>query len=195
MSKRIITISREFGSGGRYIGKCVAEKLGFKFYDKEIIEKLADETGLAKEFIEKNGEYAPSKSIFSYAFVARDQFGSSMSDYLHRAQVKIIKEIADEEPCVIVGRGADYILKERPDLINIFIHGNMPQKLQRITELYSLTEAEAKKRIKETDKKRSVNYNYYTEREWGNLKNYTMALNSSELGLDKCVDIICNTVK
>lgn len=192
MDKKIITISREFGSGGRYIGENVAKKLGIKFYDKEIIEKIAEKTGLSNEFIEKAGEYAPSKSIFAYSFTARYKSGMSVDDYLNNVQSKLIIEIAENEPCVIVGRCADYILRERTDCVNVFIHGNIQQKVKRITELYSVSEAEAKKMIKEMDKKRSINYRYYTDREWGELKNYTMALNSSDIGIGKCIDIISN---
>lgn len=192
MDKKIITISREFGSGGRYIGECVAEKLGFQYYDKAIMERIAEETGLAKEFIEKAGEYAPAKNMFAYAFVGRDSAGMSMQDYLNNIQRKIILEIAEKGPCVIVGRCADYILRDRKDCVNIFIHGNMPQKLNRIMELYQVTESKAEKDIKDTDKKRSINYKYYTGRDWGKMKNYTMTLNSSDVGIDKCVDIIAS---
>lgn len=190
MEKKIITISREYGSGGRYIGECVAEKLGYKYYDKALMEKIAEETGLAKEFIEKAGEYAPSKNIFAYSFVGRNSAGISMDDYLNNIQRKIILELADKEPCVIVGRCADYILQDRNDCVNVFIYGNMPEKIKRIMEIYNVSEAQAKKDIKDTDKKRSINYRYNTDREWGNMRNYTIALNSSDIGIDKCVDII-----
>ncbi|MGN0108135.1 MAG: AAA family ATPase [Hominilimicola sp.] len=190
MNKKIITISREFGSGGRYIGEKLAEKLGFKFCDKEIIAKIAEETGLAEEFIKKTAEYAPKKNIFAYAFSGRTIEGESVEDYLNSVQRKIILEFAEKKPCVIVGRGADYILRDREDCVNIFIHGNMPQKIKRIVDIYNVSEAEAKKLIKETDKKRSINYNYYTSQKWGDVKNYTMTLNSSEIGIDRCVEII-----
>ena len=133
--KNIITISRQFGSGGREIGEKVAEKLGYKFYDKEIIEKLSEKTGLAKEFIRNAGEYAPSKSIFSYALIARDRNGTSLTDYVYKVQRELILELADSEPCVIVGRCADYILKERDDCFNAFIHGNMEVKKERVKKL------------------------------------------------------------
>lgn len=194
MSKRIITISREFGSGGRYIGEKAAEALGYKFYDKEIIGKIAEQTGLSEKFIEQAGEYAPAKNIFAYAFTGRNNSGISIDDYLHNAQRKIILELADKDNCVIVGRCADYILRDRQDCVNVFIHGNIPQKTERIVKLYNVSEAEAKKLIKETDKKRSINYNYYTDRKWGNLKNYAMTLNSSEIGIDKCVEFVVNAI-
>lgn len=191
MEKRIITISREFGSGGRYIGECVAQRLGYTYYDKKLIEKIAEETGLSQKFIEKTGEYAPSKNIFAYSFVGRDRNGMAVEDYLNNMQSKIIHEIAEEGPCVIVGRCADDILQDRTDCAHVFIHGDMPAKVKRIMELYNLSENEAKKRMREMDKRRRIHYNYFTNGEWGAMRNYTITLNSSRLGIEKCIDIIC----
>lgn len=190
MNKKIITISREFGSGGRFIGEEVAKRLQIAFYDKALIAKTAKETGLAKDFIEKKGEYSSTKSIFAYALVGRDSSGASVDDYLFKVQREIILDLAENEPCVIVGRCADFILQDRKDCINIFIYGNEKEKLERIERMYQKSESEARKLIKDMDKKRSINYNYYTEQTWGELHNYTMALNSSELGYDKCIDAI-----
>lgn len=195
MQKRIITISREFGSGGRFIGEQVAKQLGIAYYDKDIIAKTAKETGLAQEFIEKKGEYSPTKSIFAYALVGRDSSGASVDDYLYKVQRNIIMELAEKESCVIVGRCADFILREREDCVHVFIYGNEKEKLERIKKLYDKTEPEAKKMIKEMDKKRSVNYNYYTDQIWGERHNYSLALNSSELGYDKCIELIAGLVK
>lgn len=190
MNKRIITISREFGSGGRYIGEEIARKLGIAFYDKEIIAKVAEKTGMALDLIEQKGEYAPTKSAFAYAFVGRYPNGSSIDDILHQAQREIILEAVDKEPCVIVGRGADYILKDRKDGINVFIHGDQEKKADRICNLYHKTTPQAIKLMHDMDKKRSINYKYYTEQDWGVCKNYTISLNSSELGYEKCMDLI-----
>lgn len=195
MSKTIVTISREFGSGGRYIGKQLAEKLGIPFYDKEIIAKVAEKTGYAKEFIEKSGEYASSSSIFSYAFVGRTSTGLSTDDYIFMAQRKIIQEIADQGSCVIVGRCADYILKDRDDVLNVFIYGDKPEKIKRLNLLYKMNEKEALAAIKEMDKKRSVNYQYCTDQKWGDRKNYDICLNSSSFGYDRCADIIEELMK
>ena len=118
--KNIITISREFGSGGRSIGRAVAEQLGYSFYDRELIEKIAEETGLSKDFIEKNGEHSHGTNIFSYAFVGRTAAGQSMEDYLWKKQREIILKLAEEGKCVIVGRCADYILRDRKDCLNVF---------------------------------------------------------------------------
>lgn len=192
MSRKIITISREFGSGGRYIGKQLAEKLGISFYDKDIILKTAEETGLSQKFIEQQGEHSPLKNMFAYAFVGRDTTGASMDDYVFNAQRKIILKLAEKEDCVIVGRCADVILKDMEGCVNVFIHGERQEKIERIKKLYEKSEEEAVKLIKEMDKKRAINYKYNTDQEWGRAKNYTMCLNSSALGYDKCVEMIAN---
>lgn len=192
--KKIITISREFGSGGRFIGEALAKELGFTFYDKQIIEHVAEKTGLSEKYIAERGEYAPKKNIFSYSFIGRDTQGSSIDDYIYQAQKTIIRELADKGSCVIVGRCADYILRNREDVLNVFIHGNEPEKCMRIMELYHKTEKEALKLMKDMDKKRSINYAYYTERIWGDAKNYALCLNSSILGHDKVVQLIKEVV-
>ncbi len=190
MADRIITISREFGSGGREIGKRAAERLGIPFYDKEIIGETAEKTGLAESYIEKLGEYSPRKSYFAYAFSGRNSSGMAVEDYLYATQRKVILDIADRGSCVIVGRCADFILKDR-DCLSVFIFGEEQTKQERICRLYGKTEAEARKLMKDMDKRRSLNYGYYTEHEWGRVQNYTMSLNSSKLGSDACVDTIC----
>lgn len=192
MNRKIITISREYGSGGRYIGKQLAEKLGISFYDKDIILKTAEETGLSQKFIEQQGEHSPLKNMFAYAFVGRDTTGASMDDYVFNAQRKIILKLAEKEDCVIVGRCADVILKDMEGCVNVFIHGEKKEKIERIKKLYEKSEEEAVKLIKEMDKKRAINYKYNTDQEWGRAKNYTMCLNSSALGYDKCVEMIAN---
>lgn len=190
MSYKIITISREFGSGGRFIGEKTAKKLGIAFYDREIIAKVADDLGLSEKYVADRGEYAPSKNIFSYAFIGRDINGNSIADQIYSYQQKIIKELAAKEPCVIVGRSADYILSGRDDVLNVFIQGNKADKIVRIKEIYSKSDDEAARMIKDTDKKRSVNYRYCTDQEWGSRKNYDIVLNSSTLGYDNCIDVI-----
>lgn len=192
MSNRIITISRELGSGGKYIGELVAKKLGIPFYDKEIMEKMAEETGFANEFIERLAEYAPSKNIFAYAFVGRTTAGESIEDYLNKVQRKIILDIAEKGPCVIVGRSADYILKDKYDTLNVFICGNKDEKKKRLASLRGITEEKAEALMKDTDKKRSINYKYYTGQTWGNIQNYTMVLNSTKIGVERCAEIIAS---
>ena len=194
MTKRIITISREFGSGGRFIGEEVAKKLGIKYYDKEIIGQIAKESGLAPEYIKENAELSPKKGIFAYAFTGRDITGKSVEDMVYEAQRKVILDLAEKEPCVIIGRNADYILKDRDDVLNVFIHGDMPEKVQRIMGLYNVEEKEAVKMMADTDKRRRTNYNFYTDQNWGKASNYTLCLNSSQLGYDKCESIIIECV-
>ena len=135
MTKRIITISREFGSGGRFIGEEVAKKLGVAYYDKDIIGKIAEQSGLSPEYIQENAELSPKQGLFAYAFSGHDITGKSVGDMVYEAQRKIIMEIAEKESCVIIGRNADFILKDRNDVLNVFIHGDMPEKTQRIIDL------------------------------------------------------------
>ena len=195
MAKRIITISREFGSGGRFIGEEVAKKLGIAYYDKNIISQIAEKSGLSPEYIQESAELSPKKGLFAYALAGRDITGKSVEDMVYEAQRKVILELADKEPCVIIGRNADYILKDRDDVLNIFIHGDMPEKIQRITRLYNVEEQEAAKMIADTDKRRMTNYNFYTEQKWGKASNYTLCLNSSQLGYDRCKAIIIECAK
>lgn len=190
MKKSIITISREYGSGGRMIGKMVAEKLGIAYYDKEIIAKVAEKTGFTEDYIEKNGEYSPSKSIFAYSVVGRDRSGASMNDYIFSVQRKIILEIAEKGPCVIVGRCADDILAEYDNSLHVFVYGEKDEKIKKVMASNNISEKEALKLMKITDKKRSINYNYYTDKQWGKAQNYDVCLNSSVLGYEKCADII-----
>ena len=195
MEKRIITISREFGSGGRFIGEEVAKKLGISYYDKDIIGQIAEQSGFAPEYIRENAELSPKKGLFAYAFSGRDITGKSVEDMVYEAQRNVILKIAEKESCVIIGRNADFILKDREDVLNVFIHGDMPEKVQRICKLYTVAEADAAKMITETDKRRRTNYNFYTDQKWGMAKNYTLSLNSSQLGYERCGEIIMECVK
>ncbi len=195
MAKRIITISREFGSGGRFIGEEVAKKLGIAYYDKNIIGQIAEKSGLSPEYIQENAELSPKKGLFAYAFSGRDITGKSVEDMVYEAQRNIILELAEKEPCVIIGRNADYILKDRDDVLNVFIHGDMSEKIKRITGLYNVKEKEAVKMMADTDKRRRTNYNFYTDQNWGKASNYTLCLNSSQLGYDRCEMIIMECVK
>ena len=195
MAKRIITISREFGSGGRFIGEEVARKLGIAYYDKNVINEIAEKSGLSPEYIQENAELSPKKGLFAYALAGRDITGKSVEDMVYEAQRKVILDLAKKEPCVIIGRNADYILKDRDDVLNVFIHGNMPEKIQRITDLYNVEKQKAVKMMEDTDKRRKTNYNFYTDQNWGKASNYTLCLNSSQLGYDRCEKIIMECSK
>jgi len=198
MEKRIITISREFGSAGRTIGHAVAEKLGIPFYDKELVEQIALESGFAPKFIEENGEHAPGKSLFSYAFSHHSapgvMNGLSTADFLWNIQCSVILQLADKGPCVIVGRNADYILKDREDCLHAFIYADKKFRADRIVRLYGESEKSPEARLQEKDKRRSVNYQHYTGRTWGMSQNYDICLDSSVLGIDHCVDILVEIV-
>lgn len=194
MVKRIITISREFGSGGRFIGEEVAKKLGIAYYDKNIINQIAEESGLSPDYIQESAELSPKKGLFAYAFAGRDITGKSLEDMVYEAQRKVILELADKESCVIIGRNADFILKDRDDVLNVFIHGDTPEKIQRITRLYNVEEQKAVKMMVDIDKRRMANYNFYTNQKWGKADNYTLCLNSSQLGYDRCEKIIMECI-
>lgn len=195
MAKRIITISREFGSGGRFIGGEVAEKLGMKYYDKDIIAQIAEQSGFSPEYIQEKAELSPKKGLFAYAFSGRDITGKSVEDMVYEAQRKVILEIAEKESCVIIGRNADFILKDRDDVLNVFIHGDVPEKVKRICRLYHVTETDAVKMMADIDKRRMTNYRFYTEQKWGMAGNYSLTLNSSQLGYDNCEKIIMMCAK
>ena len=200
MAQKVITISREVGSGGRSIGKKLAERLGVPYYDKELINKVADETGFDEKFIEEEGEYAPNKSFLAYAFAYAGpqrgiMDGLSTADYLWLAQRKVILGLAQEGPCVIVGRCADYILKDDPEVLNVFVHAPEEYKAERIVRLYGETKMPPVERLKDKDDRRRVNYKHFTGREWGKCQNYDISLNSALLGEEKCVDILEDIIK
>ena len=192
MSNRIITISREFGSGGRTIGKEVAERLGIPCYDQQIIDKIAEESGLAKEFIKERGEYAAASSWWQSVSTGRDYYGHSQQDDLWRMQTKVILDLAEKGPCVIVGRCADYILRNKADCLTVFIHASMVKRAERIVNVYGEGNEVPEKRLHDKDKRRKAYYEMYTDTKWGVASNYHIALDSGALGIEKCVDIIAS---
>ena len=188
MKHKIITISREFGSGGRTIGRKVAEELGIPCYDSELIQEIARESGFAESYIKDAGEYAPS-GFLSSVFVNRS-FGATNEDYLWEIQQKIILNLADKGPCVIVGRCADYILREKADCLNVFVHADLDFRAERIVKEYGEREESAEQRLKNKDKRRAAYYRFYTETKWGDVRNYHITLDSGKFGIDRCVEII-----
>lgn len=194
MSNKVITISREFGSGGRTIAKAVAERLGYGFYDKALVERIANESGYSKDFVERRGEDATSTSSFLFNLSRSGSGGydgvSGASDKLYVIQHNIIKRLPEEGPCVIVGRCADYILKDYEDALHVFIYADMQFKANRIVTLYGERDDVPEKRLEEKDKKRKVYYKNYTGRIWGMSSNYDISLNSGKLGIESCIDII-----
>lgn len=190
MKNKIITISREFGSGGRTIGRQTAERLGIPCYDSELIDKIAEKSGFAKEYIAEKGEYSAKGGWFASAFSDRTFNGTSNQDYLWVVQRDIVLELAQKESCVIVGRCADYILKDTADCLTVFVHADISARAERIVKLYGETSQSPEKRLKDKDRRRSSYYRFYTDRDWGAAQNYHLALDSGVLGIEKCVEII-----
>ena len=188
MSNRVITISREFGSGGRTIGKKVAEKLGIPCYDAMLIQKIAEESGYAADYIREEGEYATGGWL-STVFTDRTM-GMTNQDKLWIIQSRVITELAEKASCVIVGRCADYILRDKADCLNVFIHASLEKRAERIVTEYGEREETPEQRLKEKDKRRAAYHRFYTDMKWGHAQNYHVCLDSGKLGLDKCVEII-----
>ena len=194
----IITIGREFGSGGHLVGKRVAEKLNIPFYDKELLDRAAKESGLCKEIFENQDE-RPTNS-FLYSLVMDTYSSNVMNDMplnqkVFLAQFDTIKKLAEEGPCVIIGRCADYALEDDPRLLSVFVHADADARVKRISQLYGLTPNKSKDRIRKNDKSRSSYYNYYTSKEWGAVDSYDLSLDSSIFGIDGCVDLILKAIE
>ena len=185
---RVITISREFGSGGRTIGKKTAEALGIPCYDRELLEKIAKESGFDEKYIQEAGEYAPGG--FLAAAFSHSATGPNNADYLWNIQYKIISQLAQEGPCVIVGRCADYVLRDKADCLRVFIHADMDFRAKRIVEVYGEREESPEQRLRDKDKRRAAYHRFYTDMKWGHAQNYDITLNSGRVGIDKCVEII-----
>ena len=199
MEKTIITISREFGSGGRTLGRMVAERLGIPFYDKELVDQIALESGFAPKYVEEHGEHSPTGSFFSYAFAPQGipgvMNGLSTADFLWNVQCNVILQLADKGPCVIVGRNADYILKDHPEALHVYVFADIPYRAARIVRLYGESEKTPEQRLAEKDKRRRVNYHHYTGRTWGQAQNYHICMDTGILSLEQCADIIVNLVE
>lgn len=190
MKNRIITISREFGSGGRTVGKQAAQKLSIPCYDQELIEKIAEESGFAPAYIKEQGEYVVRAGWLSNALAGRFFNGLTTQDQLWLLQRKVILELAEKGPCVIVGRCADYILREEADCLTAFIHADMEKRAQRIVQVYGEREESPEKRLRDKDKRRAAYYQMYTDMAWGDARHYHVALDSGALGIEKCVSIL-----
>ena len=201
MQKKIVTISRQYGSGGRYIGKKLSEKLGIPCYDEKLIDMVAKESGFAQDFVAEKGERMTGSLLFniasslSYANNVFSGNGVSLQDEIYFIQNKIIKDLAETGSCVIVGRCADYILRERDDVLNVFIHADMASKINRAVMYFGITEDQAPALLKKKDKARSNHYKYYTDQDWGMASNYDLSLNSGALGIDGCVDVILKALE
>lgn len=187
----VITISREYGSGGRYVGRLIADALGIKFYDKDFIVKLAEETGLSEEYIENNEQKRDTLATLNNGYYS----GLDNADDLFIKESELIKEVSDKESCVIIGRCADFILKDRQNVIKVFVYSNMEDKIKRATEIYSLDKSKAEKEIKRIDKLRANHYKHYTDKDWDNHSNYDICINSDTLGVEKSAELLCEIIK
>lgn len=184
---KVITISREFGSGGRTIGKTVAEKLGIPCYDSELIHKIAAESGFDEHYIKEAGEYSSAGFL---SFLSNRAFGPTNEDYLWKIQCKIITELVEKESCLIVGRCADYILRNKADCLRVFIHADIKFRAERIVRVYGERDESPEQRIREKDKRRAAYHRFYTNMKWGHAQNYDLTLNSGTLGIENCSKII-----
>lgn len=198
----IITIGRQFGSGGRDIGLKLANDLGIKFYDKEMLDRAAQESGFCKEIFESHDEkptnsflYSLVMDTYSLGYSAGSFTDMPLNHKVFLAQFDAIKKIAEEGPCVLVGRCADYALESREDVLSIFVHADLDSRIKRIARDFDLTDAKAKELIQKTDKKRASYYNYYTNKKWGEATSYDCTLCSSMLGIDGTVEAIKNLMK
>lgn len=200
--KYVLTFARQFGSGGHEVAKTTAEILGIPFYDKELIAIAAKESGLSEHLFDGFDE-KPTNS-FLYSLVMGVQSGASTycrygdvtgSDNIFRIQAQVIRQIADKGPCVIVGRCADYILREYENLVSVFVHADMEQRTARIMKRYNLKEKNAEDYINKTDKRRNSFYNFYTNRIWGSVENYNLAIDTAQVGIKNAAEIIADYVK
>ena len=196
MEKTIITISREYGSGGRYIGELLAKELGISFYDKEIINMVAEKSGLSAGFIERSDENLPNTFLHNLKYSAYSTYDSisfydtPVTDKVFLAQSAVIKELAAHGSCVIVGRCAGYILRDEPGVVAVFIHGKLEDRVKHAIEHYDLSPEKATERIRRIDKSRTNYYKYYTNRQWGSIEYYDLAVNTSFTGIEGAVAVI-----
>ena len=204
MSSKIITISRQCGSGGHTIGKQIAQRLNIPFYDKKIIEVVAKRSGLAEETVQEEGEYQPMSLLYTIATTLSYEYSSGydVTDKSHMVlpdqnfafQTELIKELSKKGSCVIVGRCADYILRDLPNHLSVFLYGNLEDRKARVVEEHGIALKDAEKHILDRDKKRAKHYQHYTNQDWGRAENYDLCLNSSHFGIDRCTEIATECV-
>ena len=198
MANKIYTIGREFGSGGQYVGEKLAERLGIRLFDKELLQQASKDSGFCEEIFENHDERPTNSFLYSLVMDTYSVNGYSTASFLdmplnHKvflAQFETIKKIAEQESCVIVGRCADYALAHHPDCINVFIKADMDYRIKLISKRANITEAKAKDMILKQDKQRASYYNYYTSKKWGDSKSYDLCLDTSKIGVDGCVEMI-----
>ncbi|MCL1835523.1 MAG: cytidylate kinase-like family protein [Oscillospiraceae bacterium] len=201
MDKFVIAISREYGSGGRHIGELLANDLGIPFYDKEIIHMAADKSGMSAGFIEKSDESIPNAFLHNLKYSAYSSYDSvalydtPVTDKVFLAQSAVLKELASQGSCVIVGRCADYVLRDEPGLITVFIRGALEDRIRQAVVHYDLPEQRAAERIRRIDKSRTNYYKYYTSRQWGSINNFDLVVNTSFSGIEGAVEVIKTLIR
>ena len=193
--KSVITISRQFGSGGRFVAKMLAERLGIPYFDNELITMAAKESGYAENIFEKAEQMSSHSFLYSVSMFgsAAGVYGLPLSDKVFLIQSDIIKKCAEQGPCVIVGRCADYVLRDYPNVINFYLYSDLDSKIERYKKYYNEDEKndkEIKDEIIRRDKKRAAYYNYYTTQRWGEIENYHLSIHTDAVGVDGCVDIL-----
>lgn len=192
----IITISRQHGSGGREIGELVAKTLGIPYYDNSIIQLAAEKSGFSEDHFRDYDKGATNSFLYSlvrgFQYHQNNTSTFSLEDKVYETQTKVIRELADKGPCIIVGRCADYILSERPELVKLFIYGSLEKRAELLVAKDNIPLNEAISKIKTTDKRRQNYYNYHTDRKWGDAQNYNLCIDSSFCGTEKAAKIICD---
>jgi cytidylate kinase len=199
MTKHIITISRQYGSGGREIGERVAAILGYAYYDRELIKRAAREGDFDEDFIQEDGEGVLGRfsSLLTYAntIVGKDEDSLPLPDRMFLVQSRIIRQIASEGPCVIIGHSANYFLADHPDLLDVFIHANWDTRVARVMRRNDLTEHDAVARIRKIDRQRAVFYEMHTDQKWGVADIHHLSLSSSYFGIETTTDLIAEIAK
>ena len=189
---KIITISRQYGSGGRIVAKKLADALGIPFYDNELITMAAEKTGLSVECFKDAEKTSIGNLFFSLTSLTPsiDAVGLPLNEKIFLVQSQVIKEVAAEGPCVIVGRSANYVLQDNPNVINVFLQGDLEDRVKRANDTYGQDAEGAEALVVKTDKRRANYYNYFTGGKWGKAENYDLILNTSRMDLDKIVEVI-----
>ncbi|MCI1931722.1 MAG: cytidylate kinase-like family protein [Clostridia bacterium] len=192
MSKVIVTIGRQYGSGGRRIGELVAKELGISFYDKELITETAKKSGYSEEVLKNNDEKPTGSFLYSIVIGANGGDSLPLDNKLFLAQFDTIKDIASKNSCVIIGRCADYALEERNDVFNVFIYSDVEKRIKRVVEEYGVEEKKAADIINKTDKKRASYYNFYSGKKWGKAESYNLCIDSGKFGIENTAKIIAD---
>ncbi len=204
MQKQVaVCIAREFGSGGREVGKLVAQKMGMEFYDKELLQKAAEKSGIAMDMFEKADERPTNSLLYSLSMVATgsqlptsfNEFAYTSNDRLQLYVTQVIREVAESSACVIVGRCADYILRDHHCIFSLFMHADLEKRIERISALHQLDGDAARALIRKTDRIRSNYYSFYTDQDWNNANNYDMALDVGRMGVELAAEITCDALQ